>query len=166
MHFLFYQFGREEFEIIAVNSQGKTCKIICWPNKHLHRNASFIGQSQGRLHCISGLGKEKVEVSERSTGLSIWVLEDYDAEEWVLKHNVSFLQLFGIKMSLFPLFYAVVAFHPDRNLVFFVDQWGIKLISYDLDSREVCVLCTLGQVRSCMTLYVPCFEPSALGCKQ
>uniref|UniRef100_K4A1L7 Uncharacterized protein n=1 Tax=Setaria italica TaxID=4555 RepID=K4A1L7_SETIT len=152
---------------IAVDGQGKTCKIIYWPNKHLYHNAAFIGQSQGCLHCISGLGKEKAEVGDfQFTGLSIWgVLEDYDAEEWVLKHNVSFLQLFGTKNYVSPFHYVVVAFHPDRNLVFFVDQWEHKLIAYDLDSREVCVLCTLGQVRSCMTLYFPCFESSALGYK-
>nr|TKW30875.1 hypothetical protein SEVIR_2G066700v2 [Setaria viridis] len=154
------------FEIVAVDGQGKTCKIIYWPNKHLYHNAAFIGQSQGCLHCISGLGKEKAEVGDfQFTGLSIWVLEDYDAEEWVLKHNVSFLQLFGTKNYVSPFHYVVVAFHPDRNLVFFVDQWEHKLIAYDLDSREVCVLCTLGQVRSCMNLYVPCFESSALGYK-
>ncbi|CAL5090958.1 unnamed protein product [Urochloa decumbens] len=175
LHFLFYRFAQDEFDIIAVDGQGKTCKVISWPNKYqlFHNNACFIGQSQGSLHCISVLGKQKVECNDdlQLTGLSIWVLEDYDTEEWVLKHCVSFLQLFGTKICLSPFAYVAVAFHPDRNLVFFVDQRDLisfeesRLISYNMDSREVCVLCTLGQVRSRMTLYVPCFESLALGYK-
>ncbi|OEL28195.1 hypothetical protein BAE44_0010786 [Dichanthelium oligosanthes] len=156
LHFLFYRFASEEFEIVAVDVQGKTCNVICWPNKHLHDNAAFIGKSQGHLHCISGLGKP---------GISIWVLQDYDAEEWVLKHSVSFLQLFGRKSFVSFIRYYVVALHPDRNLVFLIDQRDRKLISYDLDSREVCVLHTLRQGYSRMTLYVPCFDSSVLAYK-
>jgi len=167
LHFLFLQFGLQDYyKIVAVDNQGKTCKVICWPNEDQNPNPAFIGQSQGRLHCIGEPGKRKVEGNDSIyTGLSVWVLEDYDAEEWVLKHSVSFLELFGTKYFHTPYQYLVVAIHPDRNLVFFVHQWDRKLISYDLDSREVCVLRTLGHPRSSMTLYVPCFESSVLACK-
>jgi len=33
--------------------------------------------------------------------LFIWVLQDYDTEEWVLKHSVPFLQLFGTSRNVF-----------------------------------------------------------------
>ncbi|RLN34156.1 hypothetical protein C2845_PM03G22000 [Panicum miliaceum] len=86
LHFIFHKFRREEFEIIAVDGEGKRCRVIRWPGKHRFGYAAFIGQSQGRLHCISGLRKQNVEVNDfQLKGLSIWVLEDYDAEEWVLK---------------------------------------------------------------------------------
>jgi hypothetical protein len=69
-----------------VDGEGKRCRVIRWPEKHRFGNAAFIGQSQGRLHCISGLRKQNVEGNVfQMTGLSVWILEDYDAEEWVLK---------------------------------------------------------------------------------
>ncbi|PUZ68750.1 hypothetical protein GQ55_2G053800 [Panicum hallii var. hallii] len=155
LHFIFYQFRREEFEIVAVDGEGKRCRVIRWPEKHRFGNAAFIGQSQGRLRCISGLRKQNVEGNVfQLTGLSVWILEDYDAEEWVLKHSVSFLRVFGRWSLLFPSEYHVVALHPDRNLVFLVHHRDQKLIS--------CVLRTLGQGYSCVTLYRPCFESSVL----
>lgn len=45
LHFIFYQFRREEFEIVAVDGEGKRCRVIRWPEKHRFGNAAFIGQS-------------------------------------------------------------------------------------------------------------------------
>lgn len=91
------------------------------------------------------------------TELSIWVLEDYHTEEWVLKHTVSILQLFG-KMSCRFDSYEVVTIHPDHNLVFFVEYGDRKLISYDMDTKEVSDVCTLGRGYGRITPYVPCFS--------
>ncbi|KAG2632198.1 hypothetical protein PVAP13_2NG069346 [Panicum virgatum] len=79
LHFLFLQFGLQDYyKIVAVDNQGKTCKVICWPNEDQNPNPAFIGQSQGRLHCIGEPGKRKVEGNDSIyTGLSVWVLEDY-----------------------------------------------------------------------------------------
>ncbi|KAK8459075.1 hypothetical protein SEVIR_2G069001v4 [Setaria viridis] len=94
--------------------------------------------------------------------LLIWVLEDYDTQRWVLKHTISLLKLFGKKVSFqMDSDYSVVTIHPDRNLVFFVQHWNQKLISYDMDSREVCDICTLPHGYESITPYVPYFSELA-----
>ncbi|CAD6225648.1 unnamed protein product [Miscanthus lutarioriparius] len=62
---------------------------------------------------------------------------DYNAEKWVLRDNVSFSQLFGRMSGRFHLDWNVVAIHPDRSLVIFAEYWNCKLISYDMDKKEV-----------------------------
>uniref|UniRef100_A0A0A9AHJ6 Uncharacterized protein n=1 Tax=Arundo donax TaxID=35708 RepID=A0A0A9AHJ6_ARUDO len=57
--------------------------------------------------------------------------------------------------------YNVVTIHPDHNLVFLVQHLDRKLISYDMDSKEVCDLCTLGHSYRSITPYVPCFSELA-----
>ncbi|CAM0151082.1 unnamed protein product [Urochloa decumbens] len=88
----------------------------------------------------------------------IWVLEDYDTQQWKLKHTVSFLELFG-KVNC-RMGYKVIAIHPDHNLLFLVQHWNQKLISYDMDSREVRDLCTLAHGYGSITPYVPFFLES------
>ncbi|CAL5066689.1 unnamed protein product [Urochloa decumbens] len=88
----------------------------------------------------------------------IWVLEDYDTQQWELKHTVSFLELFG-KVNC-RMGYKVIAIHPDHNLLFLVQHWNQKLISYDMDSREVRDLCTLAHGYGSITPYVPFFLES------
>ena len=69
------------------------------------------------------------------TELLISVLENYDTDRWILKGSVSCLQLFGeVDCSLAD---STVAFHPDHNMVFFFHIWNRKLVSYDMDSKEV-----------------------------
>uniref|UniRef100_K4A3F4 Uncharacterized protein n=2 Tax=Setaria italica TaxID=4555 RepID=K4A3F4_SETIT len=122
--------------IVAVDGEGKTSRTMRWPEDRGH--LLFIGQTQGHLHCISG----HVDDSDHMNELSIWVLEDYGGEKWVLKHNVSVLQLFG-KASCECDSYGVVEIHPKCNMVFFFQYWNQKLISYDMDSKEVRDLYTL-----------------------
>ncbi|TVU41965.1 hypothetical protein EJB05_15529, partial [Eragrostis curvula] len=145
----------QETQIVAVDVQGNVCKVMRWPGENEIATPSFIGQSQGRLHCINGHQKSD-NPNGRIIGLSIWVLEDHDAAKWVLKQHVSSWQLFG-RVSCQESDYAVVAFHPDQNLVFFVQGWNQKLLSYDMDSMEVRAVCTLGQGFWSVTPYVPCF---------
>jgi hypothetical protein len=145
--------------IVAVDGEGKTSRVIRWIEKRGFPD--FVGQSHEHLYCISG----DIDDSDMITELSIWVLEDYHTEEWVLKHSVSILQLFG-KMSCRFDSYEVVTIHPDRNLVFFVEYGDCKLISYDMDSKEVCDICTLGRGYGCITPYFPYFSGlSVLGNK-
>ncbi|TVU41198.1 hypothetical protein EJB05_14697, partial [Eragrostis curvula] len=120
--------------IVAVDRKGETCRIIPWRENFSYPH--FVGQSQGQLFCLT------VGVPQKSE-LSIWVLEEYDTEEWSLKHRVSFLKLFGKVSCRENYDYAVVAIHPNCNLIFFFDRRCRKLISYDMDSEEVHALCTL-----------------------
>jgi len=94
LHFIVYHVQKVEALIVAVDGEGKTCRIIGWHDKHECMDATFIGQSQGHLHCIS-TNLQSQDFKFHFTQLSVWVLEDYDTEEWILKHNVSFSQLFG-----------------------------------------------------------------------
>ncbi|KAG2640452.1 hypothetical protein PVAP13_2KG098416 [Panicum virgatum] len=73
-----------KYLITMLDREGKMCGIIRWPdNRDFPR---FVGQSQGLLHCV-GLLLEREENCLKWAGLSIWVLKDYDTEEWVLKHR-------------------------------------------------------------------------------
>ncbi|KAL6647303.1 hypothetical protein ACP70R_014740 [Stipagrostis hirtigluma subsp. patula] len=136
--------------IVAVDGDGKTSWIIRWTEERGFPD--FVGHSRGQLYCMSG----DIDDSDMITELSIWVLEDYHTEEWVLKHRVSILQLFG-KMSCRFDSYEVAAIHPDCNLVFFVEYMDKKLISYDMDSKEAHDICTLGHSYGRIAPYVPYF---------
>ncbi|CAN6180756.1 unnamed protein product [Urochloa humidicola] len=166
-HYL--QSQTKDIHIAVVDMQGKKNMAFHWPDMN-ESAAVFIGQSQGHLHCITGDRKQEDD-GACITELSIWVLEDYDAAQedndaaqWALKQSVSCLQLFG-EISCGVGDFDVVAIHPDRNLVFFVHRYNWKLMSYDMDSEEVCDLCTLGHGRMLIIPYVPYFaEVPVLNC--
>ncbi|XP_066393475.1 uncharacterized protein [Miscanthus floridulus] len=98
----------------------------------------------------------------------VWVLRDYDAGEWVLRHAVGFPELFGGRFACqFRVEYSVVAVHPDGNWVFFVRHWDRKLVAYDMDRREVRVVADLGPSGGDLgdelpvPYYVPLYKESA-----
>lgn len=124
----------------------------------------YFGWSQGCLHYINNETPDDDEeidgdgfgCTEPSfCGVLIWVLEDYERQQWVLKDTVSFSKLFG---ESYVDNYDVVGIHPDHSLVFLVQFWDQKLISYHMGSKEVRDLCTLGHDYECITPYVPCFS--------
>ncbi|KAK3126583.1 hypothetical protein QOZ80_7AG0558830 [Eleusine coracana subsp. coracana] len=161
LHIVFYhpqrEREREEILIFAVDCNWNKHRIIRWPGEHKSSVASFVGYSRGRLHCISGhLQQEGQGRNCYITELSIWVLEDYDKEDWIVKHTVSCMQLFG-KVSCQQEEFDVVTIHPDCNLVFFVQDWDQKLISYDIDSNQVRTLHTLVPKYGSVTPYSPYF---------
>lgn len=146
--------------IVAVDGEGKTSRIIRWSEKRGF--PEFVFQSHGHLYCVS----EDIDDFDMVTELSIWALEDYSTEEWVLKHKVSIMKLFG-KMNCRFDSYEVVTIHPDRNLAFFLEfgdsklyseEVDYKLTSYDMDSEEVCDICTIGRGYGRITPYVPYFS--------
>uniref|UniRef100_A0A0A8YJ47 F-box domain-containing protein n=1 Tax=Arundo donax TaxID=35708 RepID=A0A0A8YJ47_ARUDO len=102
------------YQILEVDVEGKTRRIIPALFRMSGGGACchvvLIGQSQGQLYCISD------DAHGGSHGVSIWVIEDFDTQELVLKHSVSWLQLFGQKSFLG---YEVVAIHPDCNMFFY-----------------------------------------------
>ncbi|CAN6222522.1 unnamed protein product [Urochloa humidicola] len=150
--------------IAAIDGKGKTCKVIHWVEDR--GSPVFVGQSRGLLHCLSVSGHPD-DNSCHMTELSVWVLDDYDAEKWNLKHTVSFSELFGKKSCQFATDYNVTAIHPDQNLVFFIQHWDYKLISYDMDRKEVCALRTVGCDYGVIAPYIPYFsETSALSKKR
>ncbi|XBI52707.1 hypothetical protein VPH35_035044 [Triticum aestivum] len=162
-----------EFKILAVDTEGKTWRTIslletmCVGNICLGPLA-FIGQSQGRLYFINMRDND-------SSKLSVWILEDYNGNEWIFKYNISTSQLFGELFGekdhmlqrdyadlLFQRDYALIAIHPECNLIFFVWRCEDVLLSYDMDRGKVCVICSL-KYHSYDTFppylpYVPCFS--------
>jgi hypothetical protein len=161
--------------IIAVDMEGKTRKLIPVPFRICKEQCSilsdFVGQSQGILHYVNheepehyanNDGPAEAYFSEYNDDdddveyeLSIWVLPEGDAQELVLKHTVSFLHLFGEKSCKAGIDYSVVAIHPDRDVIIF--KWDDKLISYDMDTAEVCTLLTVSDSFG-FASYVPYFS--------
>jgi hypothetical protein len=102
--------------------------------------------------------------------LLVWVLEDYDAGEWVLKHDVGFPELFGGRFAcqLRVEYSAIVAVHPDGNWCSLsgTGMWDRKLVAYDMDHREVCAVADLGNGGGDLggelpVPYVPLYKESA-----
>ncbi|CAL5066686.1 unnamed protein product [Urochloa decumbens] len=159
------------YQIAEVDVEGKIRRIMPFPSLvHWHspsHHPCFIGQSQGRLYCITEelwAGNIPSEVAIGVYGrdldrrvLSFWVL-DYDTQKWVPKHSVSCMCLFGSKSSYEARRdYDVVGIHPDSDLVFIFLYMERQLISYGLDSKEVHALGTLDQDPLWFTPYVHCF---------
>ncbi|RLN34687.1 hypothetical protein C2845_PM03G22050 [Panicum miliaceum] len=144
LHLILYD---GNIRLVSVDVEGKIQKIILPPFQagKFWPLSDYVGQSQGRSHYIYH-EEETFDLrceQGRSDELLIWVLEDYDTQQWVLKDTVSFLRLFGKRCCQIFKDYDVVAIHPDHNLVYLVHHCNSKLISYDMDSKEVSHLCTL-----------------------
>ncbi|XP_034580681.1 uncharacterized protein [Setaria viridis] len=174
----------DRYWILQVDAQGKTQRQITAPGvpqevDYFSNGVVFIGQSQGRLHCIMEEGDDDVLVQfslqlngvapyevhswKSNLGISIWVLQDLDTQEWVLKGRVSYLELFGKRNREGNVDYRVAAMHPDCNLLFFVQHWDCKMVSYDIDSQEVRALDTDFYHDYEITPYVPYVSELFLG---
>jgi hypothetical protein len=73
---------------------------------------------------------------------------------------VSFAYLYGKfgRTDVYNCYF--VSIHQDCNLIFFIHSESGELMSYDMDSKEVCVLCTVGCDYAHVTQYVPYFSES------
>ncbi|KAJ1288066.1 hypothetical protein BS78_02G060500 [Paspalum vaginatum] len=141
--------------IVAFNEKGDKCRTMHWPEEERGLIA-FLGQSQGHLYCMSGHAFQL----DRMFELSIWVLEDYDTEQWILKDSVSCVQLFGEVNYSFR--HSPITIHPDYNLVFFASISDDKLISYNMDTKEVNVLSTLEHGADAIKPYTPYLRESSV----
>jgi len=138
-------------EIVAVDMEGKRRRTIHTPPSD---NFGFIRQAHGHLLFFD------MDPNEANK-LSVWILEDYGTNEWVVKYRISTLGLFGGKKLRFDFDYQVIAVHPECNLVFFVYGWDNTLMAYEMDHREVRVICNLGSDSHSPDLpYVPIFSDS------
>ncbi|CAN6284214.1 unnamed protein product [Urochloa humidicola] len=138
-------------EIVAVDMEGKRWRTIPTPPSE---EFGFISQANGCLLYFD-------EDDNHAYKLSVWILEDYGTDKWVLKHTVSTLFLFGGKKLQFDLDYKVIAVHPECNLIFFVFGWDHTLMAYEMDRREVHVIRNIGHDAWDPYLpYVPFFSES------
>ncbi|CAL5090939.1 unnamed protein product [Urochloa decumbens] len=161
LHLIVRDQGQDQ--IVALDVQGKTKRIITLPAVAEGRRWKFIGyicQSQGRLHYINN--DVNAHGRKKSYELSIWVLQDYDTQEWVLKHTVSFLKLFGkLSCTSGRSDFFVVAIHQDCNVIFIL-QPSNRLIAYDMDHKQVSVIATFEHKNWDATIasYIPYFSES------
>lgn len=139
-------------DIVAVDMEGKKWRKIPMPDPD--GDIGIIHQTQGRLCAFNVDPNDILE-------LSIWFLEDYDTDNWILKHTVSSINLFGRKKYQLDFDYQVIAVHPECNLIFFVYGWHNTLMAYEMDRKEVRVIRKLGH-ESCLPYlpYVPMFSES------
>jgi len=156
-------------QIVALDVQGKTQRIITIPAAAEGRRweyYGYMGHSQGRLHYINN--EVDARDHKQSYDLSIWVLQDYGRQEWLLKDTVSFLKLSGKKSCTgSTLDFLVVAIHQDCNVVFILQPLN-RLIAYDMDRKEVSVIATFEHDNLGVRIapYVPYFlESQALANK-
>uniref|UniRef100_A0A0A8YQB1 DUF1618 domain-containing protein n=1 Tax=Arundo donax TaxID=35708 RepID=A0A0A8YQB1_ARUDO len=167
--------------LVAVDETGSTRRTIPLPGRdgagageeeeEKDWYSVLVGRSQRRLHYVMCVRPPHGRLSTAEPlKLLVWVLEDYDAGGWVLKHALSFPELFGRIACQFRVEYSAVAVHPDGNWVFFVRHWDQKLVAYDMDRKEVIVVSDLGPRGDGDELpapYVPLYSESlALAKKQ
>ncbi|KAL6641799.1 hypothetical protein ACP70R_019980 [Stipagrostis hirtigluma subsp. patula] len=142
--------------VASVDTKGQSWKIThVHAEKENHYSHVFIGHAQGRLHYIDHDYRDDV--------VSVYALEDHESEEWTFMHSVSRMDLFGPINLEVPLDYEVIAFHPDGDLIFFYDRQRQRLVSYDMNKREVHVICTISREwswdnGSSLFAYVPLYS--------
>jgi F-box interacting protein len=129
--------------IVAVDREGKSWRNIPLLETMVaeniwNLNAAFIDQSQGQLHYLN------VRERDAST-LSVWIMEDYQSDEWNFKYNISTSQLFGCKGLINGGQYTWIAIHPECSLIFYIMYGGNVLMSYDMIHGEVRPVCNLRQ---------------------
>uniref|UniRef100_K4AI96 Uncharacterized protein n=1 Tax=Setaria italica TaxID=4555 RepID=K4AI96_SETIT len=109
-----------ESTILAVDTEGKTWSII----PLLERRLCYMNT---RKHITNKI--------------SVWILEDYSAGQWIFKYNISTSQLFGEVDLMMERDYSLITIHPEANVVFFVSNSEDLLMSYDMDRGKVRVIC-------------------------
>ncbi|CAN6165769.1 unnamed protein product [Urochloa humidicola] len=165
LHFFVKRMHTKDVLIVAVDGEGSICRIMRWPLT-IYNRAVFIGQSQGLLHCIGeNFIHEHRDQRERII-MSVDVLQDYDAQEW----ETNKFSIWGGNLSggeeCRGKDYTVVAFHPDGNLIYFVDHKKGGLIQYDVggnypENEQVLRLCNHCHSFDAVTPYVLCFSWSS-----
>ncbi|KAK8448587.1 hypothetical protein SEVIR_7G054800v4 [Setaria viridis] len=135
-----------DFTVVAVNVKGES-----WWEKAVPEDSydlqnwdfyeawepCFIGRYKGNLCYINEFYSD--------TDVSIWVLEDYAADEWILKHRVSIQRLTkNIATPAESKCYNFITVHPHCNWFLYVTGSDKILMAYDMDRDAVHVIQNLG----------------------
>jgi F-box interacting protein len=118
-------------------------------------SSCLIGLSQGHLYLVQLHNSE-------DRHLSVWALEDYHTQHWILKHSVCTAPLPEWRHVHFAGYREVIAIHSEWHLIFSHAGWRGNsdcIVSYDMDSGVVKAICAPGP--SCAFTYipyVPCFS--------
>ncbi|XBI42202.1 hypothetical protein VPH35_126562 [Triticum aestivum] len=130
--------------VAAVDTKGETWMKFSNPGGQFDDFGvveGFIQRSQGRLH------------------YAIYVLENYQDEQWILKHSIETSSVFGWTDLCLDGDLDFVAIHLECNLVFFI-AGGITLICYNMDNRQVKVISHLAGGKPLFLPYVPLYTES------
>ncbi|KAF7104092.1 hypothetical protein CFC21_105017 [Triticum aestivum] len=128
----FYSFDHETYNCLAVvDTKGETWMPFGVPGGLVD---GFVQQSQGYLHYANFQNDGHSDVVRQV----VYVLEDYDSQEWIMKHNIEEMSyIFGGINSLLNGDFIWIAIHPECNLVFFNVGRDTTLICYNMDRRQV-----------------------------
>jgi hypothetical protein len=128
------------FMVVVVDLEENNLRYIYTHVYVIAEGTHAIYLSEGQLHLAHKGDSE----------LSTWILE---GENWTLKHNVSYVQLFGEVYSSIENDYNIISIHRERNVVFIVCGPEKLLISYDMDCWELRVMHQLEW--DCTAPYIP-----------
>uniref|UniRef100_A0ACD5XZ32 Uncharacterized protein n=1 Tax=Avena sativa TaxID=4498 RepID=A0ACD5XZ32_AVESA len=140
--------------IITVDMDGESLREFRRP----YSGPGYIGQSQGRLHAIQ-IVQRNDDDDDDCCLLMVWVLQDYATGHWNLKHAANILELLGRQIcKQVEEVYTLIAIHPERDLIFFIDEVEERLMSYDIDSQKLHVVYNKGEYYLLpYHPYTPCF---------
>ncbi|KAM3215317.1 hypothetical protein ACQJBY_067361 [Aegilops geniculata] len=115
----------------------------------------FIQRSQGCLHFAN------FQMDEGGIGirLVVYVLENYQSEEWIVKHSIRTSDICGWTDLWLDADFDFIAIHPECNLLFFI-AGGVTLMCYNMDNRQVKVISYLGGAKPLFLPYVPLYRES------
>ncbi|VAI80327.1 unnamed protein product [Triticum turgidum subsp. durum] len=119
-------------------------------------NDGFMQQSQGCLY-YAGFGRD--DNDDHVVRLLVYVLEDYNNKEWILKHSIESSHLLGGRHDVdIEEDFCWIAIHPECNLIFCTLGWDRTFMCYDMDRRQLKVICNLENGAPSYLPYVPLYE--------
>uniref|UniRef100_A0A453T0D4 F-box domain-containing protein n=5 Tax=Triticinae TaxID=1648030 RepID=A0A453T0D4_AEGTS len=144
MHFYAYSITSSHC-VVVVDMEGETWTTFRIPG---HLRHGFLQLSQGCLH-YSSFQEDEDEVVR----LVVYVLEDYDNKEWMLKHIIETSHISGWT----PIDHRCIAIHPEYDLIFFTVGVATKIMCYDMNSRQVKLISNVEYDNPPYLLYVPLY---------
>ncbi|KAM3298250.1 hypothetical protein ACQJBY_039955 [Aegilops geniculata] len=142
--------------VAAVDTKGETWMKFRVPGGQLDDFGmvnGFIQLSQGRLH-YANFQRDKDGVVIR---LAFYVLENYQGEEWILKHSIETSNIIGWTDFIHGGDIHLIAIHPECNFVFFTAGCDITSMCYNMDNRQVKVISYLAGAKPPFLPYVPLY---------
>nr|XP_009393491.2 PREDICTED: F-box protein At5g07610-like [Musa acuminata subsp. malaccensis] len=113
--------------IVAIDLDGMRCRRIELPEPI--KPEGSIDKSGGFLHYTCSDGGR----------LKVWMLEDADGGEWVLKHSIEVATILRQVPVKTRQQLQLLALHPEREVVYL--RAPGRLVSYDLEKKEAEVVC-------------------------
>ncbi|KQK17006.1 F-box protein At5g07610 [Brachypodium distachyon] len=151
LHLHAYDRELSSFCLAAVDTDAETWTNFAVPGGTIE---GFIQLSQGRLHYAN---LQRAGQDGFSNRLAVYVLQDYEKKEWILKHSI---HTFDLARSIHVVFdggFDWIVIHPQYNLIYFTLGWDSKFICYDMDRRQAQVICNLEECKKPYLPYVPLY---------